>query len=221
MDNNEVWTINNLCEFFTIIIEKGNTEYLDKLEAYREFSGDIETFSEYFKELFEPFLDSVEVLRFIKNTKHLPDKFFVRKFDKFCRGICLIPLKEREKFVNLLSKHETNKDGVLMLDIINKIEEETKIDFLIKLFEARVNGIIDDKMWKRLIVMVNRTMYDDILYLQTQTLDTDFQPDSLNNEILGLMTNGLVIYIGADLSTMKNRYYYPEYTRILASIIFS
>ena len=55
---------------------------------------------------------------------------------------------------------------MLVLNIINRIEENDKIDFLLRLLEGILDGEIDDITYRRLMVPVHRTLYSDLLYLK-------------------------------------------------------
>ena len=78
--------------------------------------------------------------------------------------------------------------------VIQKIEEKEKIPFLLKLLEAQMYNIIDLTEYRRLMILVDRTLYSDLLYLKDHiTAD----PVALHNEAdYGLAASGLLVTAG-------------------------
>lgn len=53
-----------------------------------------------------------------------------------------------------------------ILNVINACEEEEKMDFLVKLTATWMEKRLDDVDYRRLVLMMERPPYDDLLYLE-------------------------------------------------------
>ena len=140
-----------------------------------------------------------KVITVIKKAASIPDKLFMNKMEKYCRGLIEIPANKREKYAAKVGKPGLNKDSVFILGVLNKIEELSKIKILLTLFEAKMDGLIDDETYRRLMLLVDRTMYSDLLYLKTNITD---DPIVIENDAeQGLLANGWLYYYGQTWGT--------------------
>ena len=111
--------------------------------------------------------DTFKLLQTLKKVASIPTKLFMHKFDRYCRGLTQIPLNKRQYYIKKLGSKAINKENIFILNVINRIEDEDKLDFLVKLFAARLDTEIDDDCeYRRLVIMVDRTMFADLIYLK-------------------------------------------------------
>ena len=68
--------------------------------------------------------------------------------------------------MKLLGKEKFNKESVFVLNVINRIEENEKIPLFLKILNAKMDGFIDDNEYHRLMILTDRTLYSDLLYLK-------------------------------------------------------
>ena len=140
-----------------------------------------------------------KVITIIRKSASIPDKLFMKKLEKYCQGLVDIPVKKREKYIAKVGKGGLNKDSVFILGVLNKIEELSKIKILVSLFEYKMDGIIDDETYRRLMLMVDRTMYSDLLYLKSNITDESIVIE--NDAEQGLLGNGWLSYDGETWGT--------------------
>lgn len=138
--------------------------------------------------------EAIKGYKAYKAISSIPTKLYLYKFDKFCKGIYEIPIEKRQAFIQKLGRHKFNQESYFILNSINRIEEEEKIPFLLKLLEARTDGIIDEGEYRRLTILVDRTMYNDLVYLEHHiTAD----PVALSTDSdYGLVASGLLVTAG-------------------------
>lgn len=147
-------------------------------------------------ELGESLGEAVKTLKLLKSLASIPSKLYLRKFEQFCKGVYEIPLEKRRKFIEKLGRERFNQESVFILNIINRIEEEDKLPFLTRILEARIEGVIDSAEYRRLTVLVDRTLYSDLLYLE-HNITAD--PVALRTESdFGLVASGLLVTAGND-----------------------
>ena len=179
-------------------------------------------------ELGENLGDAVKALKVLKSFASIPTKLYLRKFEQFCRGVYDIPLEKRQKFMKTLGRERFNQESVFILNVINRIEEEDKLPLLVKLLEARTEGIIDPAEYCRLTVLVDRTFYSDLLYLE-HNITAD--PVALHTDSdYGLVASGLLVTAGnewiGDFTNEEDpddtgiRFNYTSSAKKLAQILF-
>lgn len=138
--------------------------------------------------------DAIKGYKAIKAISSIPTKLYLYKFDKFCKGLYEIPIEKRQAFIQKLGHHKFNQESYFILNSINRIEEEEKIPFLVKLLDARTDGIIDADEYRRLTILVDRTMYSDLVYLQHHITSN---PVALSTDSdYGLVASGLLVTAG-------------------------
>lgn len=169
---------------------------------------------------------AIKGLNALKAVASIPSKLYLRKFEKFCRGLADIPLEKRQRYIETLGKQKFAQESVFILNTINRIEEEDKIPLLIKLLDARCGGDITEKEYRRLNVMVDRTLYSDLVYLG-HSITAD--PVLLRTDSdYGLVASGLLITTGSTWGTVENvendtgiRFNYTLSAKKLAKICFN
>lgn len=174
-----------LCQIMRTILEKGIEITQDVLE--NETLQDI-------TQIGEDIADAVDTIRRIRKIASIPTKLFMNKFVRYCQGMTDIPLEQRQRFLTELGKDKFNQEGAFTLNVIQKIEEKEKIPLLLKLLGARVYNQIDDIEYRRLMILTDRTLYNDLLYLK-ENITAD--PVSLKTEAdYGLAASGLLVTAG-------------------------
>ena len=86
-------------------------------------------------------------------------------------------------------------DSVLDIDL-KKIcfEENEKIPLFLKILNAKMDGFIDDNEYHRLMILTDRTLYSDLLYLKDNITE---DPVKLNSDSdYGLASSGLLVAAG-------------------------
>ena len=94
----------------------------------------------------ESISETITLFKAIRNIASIPSQLFLHKFEHYCKGLGNIPKEKREKYIQMLGKEKFNREGVFVLNIINRIEENDKIDFLLRLLESKLDGEIDDNI---------------------------------------------------------------------------
>ena len=122
----------------------------------------------------------------------------MKKFEKYCKGIFMIPLEKRKKYIDLLGKDKSNKESVFVLNILNRIEENEKIDFFLKLLSAKMDGVINDDEYRRFMILTDRTMQFDLLYLKDNITKNPVKLDTYSD--YGLVSSGLLTTAGTVMS---------------------
>ena len=177
-------------------------------------------------ELGDTLSDAIKGLKALKAVASIPSKLYLRKFEKFCRGLADIPLEKRQRYMKILGREKFTQESVFILNVINRIEEEDKSPLLIKLLHARSGGEISEEEYRRLTVMVDRTLYSDLLYLgHSITADP---VALLTDSDYGLAASGLLVTAGSNWVTaggLSNdtgiRFNYTLSAKKLAKICFN
>lgn len=193
MDNHleENTSVEQLINLFATFAEEA-TDTVEKFLA-SDLVQDATTMT---TELGESLSDAVKGLKLLKSVASIPSKLYLRKFEKFCRGLAQIPLEKRQKYMKTLGREKFNRESVFILNVINRIEEEDKFPLLIKLLDARTAGILTSDEYRRLTVLVDRTFYSDLLYLE-HNITAD--PVALHTDSdYGLVASGLLVTAGND-----------------------
>lgn len=152
-----------------------------------------------------------KVFTILKVAASIPDKVFMNKLERYCQGLVKIPVEKRESYIKKVGKKGLNKDSVLILGLLNKIEELEKIELFLALFEAMIDEMISNETYRRLMLLVDRTMYADIEYLQKNISDDLITIETEEQE--GLLANGWLTYCGQmwGSATEESRFVY-QYT---------
>lgn len=186
--------VDSISDALSTFIEQG-TEIVINVFTSNEAAVIWETVTEVSADL----VKASKVITVIKKAASIPDKLFMNKMEKYCRGLIEIPANKREKYAAKVGKPGLNKDSVFILGVLNKIEELSKIKILLALFEAKMDELIDDETYRRLMLLVDRTMYADLLYLKANVTD---EPIVIANDAeQGLLANGWLYYYGQTWGT--------------------
>lgn len=155
----------------------------------------------YLNEFFENAEDIAKPISTIRKIMSLPSKLFMRKVALYIKGIAEIPEEKRDSYIKKLSSKEVNRNSIFVLNVINKIEEESKIPLLVSLFRAELFGLINDEQYRRLTIMVDRTLYSDLDYLRAHLTHDELHIK--NDAEQGLLSNGWLKYAGQEFSSIE------------------
>lgn len=150
--------------------------------------------AEVISQLSEAVSGAIKSLKAVKKIASIPTALFMRKFERYCKGLTEIPLNKRQKYMKLLGKEKFNKESVFVLNVINRIEENEKIELFLRLLSAKMEGILDDNEYHRLMILTDRTLYSDLLYLKDNITNDPIKLSS--DEDYGLIASGLLVIAG-------------------------
>lgn len=209
--------VNSIADTLSTLIEQGTDTVMTFL-ASDEVADALETA----KGIGEELSKAVKVVTIIRKAASIPDKFFMRKIERYCAGLSSIPLAKREKYAKKVGKKSLNKDTVFILGVLNRTEELSKADFFVRLFEAKMDEEIDDQTYRRLMLQVDRTMFSDILYLADNIHDGEVKITSVEEE--NLLAMGWLIFagigIGNGFEDGGNVYTYTQTAKLFCKIAF-
>lgn len=216
-NNTALIGVESVTDFLSTLIKEGTQELvtiirsddaMDILESVKTFGSEVSS--------------SIKIIKVIRKTASIPDKFFMRKIERYCDGLVAIPVKKRKKYVEKVGKKALNKESVFILGVLNKIEELSKIDIFVKLFALKMDGVIDDSTYRRMMLQVERTMYSDILFLKDNIHDGYLKVTSAEEE--SLLAAGWMIFAGIGVGTLTedggNLYSYTQTAKRFCKIVF-
>ena len=115
------------------------------------------------------------------------------------------------------------KDSLFVLNIINKIEDEAKIDMMVRLLEAKIDGQIDETTYRRLLIMTGATLYSDLCYMKENIGHNNFSIKDDAQE--GLLGHGWIRPIGQGWGAIgstesENLFAYNLFAKCFCRIVF-
>lgn len=174
----------------------------------------------------------VFVIQSIMKLGTIPNKLFMCKYMKICRILAELPEKKRLKFADEIEGMDDKKKEMaasFILNALNNTEEEEKLGTLAKVLIVRLEGKIDDDMYRRWITMVDRTLYNDLLYMRDNLTNDCFLLKNDHEE--GLQNGGWINYAGMEVirfdggdnidDSDNNMYKYNGIAKEFCKIIFS
>lgn len=224
MDNMEnKMGIEELANLFATFFEEGMTSAAEFLE-----SDLVQDTKEVVGEIGSTLGDAIKAWKMLKSVASIPTKIYLRKFECFCRGVSNIPLETRQKFMKTLGHEHFQRESIFILNVVNRIEEEDKLPLLAKILDACTEGVIPLAEFRRLTMLIDRTLYNDLEYLG-QNITAD--PVILRTDSdYGLVASGLLVTAGNefiadfgsddDPSDTGIRFNYTTAAKKLASILY-
>lgn len=213
----ELVGVDSVIDSLSTLIEQGS----EKIVAFIS-SDDFSDLLAEIKELGAELSKAIKVVKIIRKSASIPDKLFMHKMERYCAGLVSIPSSKREKYAAKVGKKSLNKDSVFILGVLNKIEELSKIDILVRLFEAKMDEEIDDQTYRRMMLQVDRTMYSDILFLKDNICDDLIKIASVEEE--NLLAMGWLIFAGIGIGTATeeggNLYSYTQTAKQFCNVVF-
>lgn len=134
----------------------------------------------------------------VKISVSIREALYARKLYIFVKGIREID-EGATKFSGLLFEDERtrNENALRVLQIIDKIDTEQKIPFIINVTRALLVGSISDiKTYFRIFKAIEENLYEDLIYLK----DNVFRKEAIegNDSVDGLARTGLMVSAGID-----------------------
>ena len=213
----ELVGVDSVIDSLSTLIEQGS----EKIVAFIS-SDDFPDLLAEIKELGAELSKAIKVVKIIRKSASIPDKLFMHKMERYCAGLVSIPSSKREKYAAKVGEKSLNKDSVFILGVLNKIEELSKIDILVRLFEAKMDEEIDDQTYRRMMLQVDRTMYSDILFLKDNICDDLIKIASVEEE--NLLATGWLIFAGIGIGTATeeggNLYSYTQTAKQFCNVVF-
>ena len=213
----ELVGVDSVIDSLSTLIEQGS----EKIVAFIS-SDDFSDLLAEIKELGAELSKAIKVVKIIRKSASIPDKLFMHKMERYCAGLVSIPSSKREKYAAKVGKKSLNKDSVFILGVLNKIEELSKIDILVRLFEAKMDEEIDDQTYRRMMLQVDHTMYSDILFLKDNICDDSIKIASVEEE--NLLATGWLIFAGIGIGTATeeggNLYSYTQTAKQFCNVVF-
>ena len=213
----ELVGVDSVIDSLSTLIEQGS----EKIVAFIS-SDDFSDLLAEIKELGAELSKAIKVVKIIRKSASIPDKLFMHKMERYCAGLVSIPSSKREKYAARVGKKSLNKDSVFIPGVLNKIEELSKIDILVRLFEAKMDEEIDDQTYRRMMLQVDRTMYSDILFLKDNICDDLIKIASVEEE--NLLATGWLIFAGIGIGTATeeggNLYSYTQTAKQFCNVVF-
>ena len=213
----ELVGVDSVIDSLSTLIEQGS----EKIVAFIS-SDDFSDLLAEIKELGAELSKAIKVVKIIRKSASIPDKLFMHKMERYSAGLVSIPSSKREKYAAKVGKKSLNKDSVFILGVLNKIEELSKIDILVRLFEAKMDEEIDDQTYRRMMLQVDRTMYSDILFLKDNICDDLIKIASVEEE--NLLATGWLIFAGIGIGTATeeggNLYSYTQTAKQFCNVVF-
>ena len=182
-DYNAFDYLNSVANSLSTVISGGSSAILnlfksDEFETIKEISSNLSA--------------SINAITYVRKIASIPNLLYMRKVARYCRGISTIPQPSREKFANRIGQKAVNKDSIFVLDILNRAEDEMKIDIFVELFKHKVNDTIDDGTYRRMMTMVDHTLYHDLTYMKSHIREEHIEIKTPEEE--SLLASGWLIY---------------------------
>lgn len=146
--------------------------------------------------VFDETLDGISFLKSVKAVASIPNQLFFNKVERFLVGLDSVDDKQRRSFFakneeKLIENFETT------LNLINKVEDRRKVDYLSKLFSAFIEESIGCNEYLRLASLVANTPSTDLQALCSLDLRGDIHLNDVEKE--SLAQNGWLIYAGQEV----------------------
>ena len=225
MENNKI-SIKKFVESAVSILQGMLTKAADNIIAFLNSVEALED-NENIKaigKVMEATGEIVEALKIIKQIYSFPTILFMHKLEKFCRGLSEIPLEKRESYLKKTKKISRQKESLVILNIINRIEEMEKIDIIVRLLKAKMYDEIDDTEFRRLVIMTGDTLYGDLRYMGVNIVSDNFPIKDDAQE--GLLGNGWIRPVGLGLGTFGDNtdsdylFAYNKFAKLFCRIVF-
>lgn len=167
--------------------------------------------------------ECLKVYGAIRKIASIPSKLYLRKLDRFLRGLTDIPMNKRQKYIERISREQFNKDSVYVLELINRIEDIEKIDVLLKVFTLRMDDTISEGDFRRLMLMTASTMKEDLEFMASNIKEGSFEISDIHEE--GLLLSGWIIYDGMSVKTADkeagNLYRYTATAKSFCKLVWN
>ncbi len=182
-------SLNELDKFFSLVFDLTQTAYEEVIN-----SAFFNTIVDTVKTVDDTCENISKIYKGIKLVASIPDRLFLRKFERLCVGVGKIPEQKRKKYIKKISKKKFNKECAFILDVISRVEDLEKIDIFSLLWEAKIDGKIDEDKFRRYVIMTASTMLQDLKYMSKHIMNDTFHITQMEEE--GLLAQEWIIYAG-------------------------
>ena len=222
LEDSALVNIKEFIDFFPLWLKEGTACIWNKIVEIVDSEEKMDEIN-IAKEMGKEFSTIVKIVSVVYKVASIPDQLFMNKVEKYCKGLVEIPLSKRQAYIEKVGRKSLNEESVFILNVLNKVEELSKIDIFIKLFEAKINDQIDDSTYRRMMLQVNRTMLSDIIYMGNNIIDNDvIKITSVEEE--GLLTSGWIVFAGIGIGSSSgnggNLYEYTKLAKNFCNIVF-
>ncbi len=90
---------------------------------------------------------AITVFKVLRSIATIPNKLYMSRYEWYMKGLCDIDPVKRQKYLKKVGKKGINRDSVFVLNLLNKIEELSKIDIFLRLQEAKMDETIKDSTY--------------------------------------------------------------------------
>ncbi|MBO5450611.1 MAG: hypothetical protein J6A11_03600 [Lachnospiraceae bacterium] len=81
-----------------------------------------------------------------------------------------------------MNREKFNKESVYTFEVINRIEDLEKKDILVRFLELKMDGVITDAEYRRMMIMTASKMKEDLDYLRRNITNASFEIKSVQEE---------------------------------------
>lgn len=111
------------------------------------------------------------ITKLLKLANNIRDRLFIEKVIAFINDTKELDETKRKKALSDIEEKMKSRSGEQLLYMIDRINNKQKVNYLSKLFAARVNDIIDTECFFRLFTILERIPYLDIEKLKLYKSD--------------------------------------------------
>jgi len=164
-----------------------------------------------------------------KTGKQVTELFYLKKLRGFIYGYEQIPEKMDKKITSDLDDEQKRKDlGAKLLLIIESVDSIEKAGLIGKIFKLLKNGEISSPIFLRLSHLINKSFYDDLLYLlkfpgidMVLTANNDIIENTILEELFSSGWLSELGFDGGDASGNNNgtRYGLNTYAKIIIPLL--
>lgn len=134
------------------------------------------------------------MLTLIRSPWLIREKLFWNKFEGFLSGICLDD-SDCKKLCNKLTENGKNPDYTFrLIEIIDRIDTQQKMQYLIKATEHLLKNQIDRTVYFRICHVITHTLDEDLCFLKNNIDGVDFPYNACVQDLLsaGLMYQSVI-----------------------------
>lgn len=143
-----------------------------------------------------------KALQLAQSIRSTADALFIRKVARFLQELANTSKEDCEHFLTELDaadKREQFQESLLLL--LDKMDQSEKATVVGRLYRAAIQNQISLADAQRLSSIVNRTFYNDLIYL------TEFEDETIGSDpdiAIGLRSNGLLQVTQEDYGTLDD-----------------
>jgi len=144
-------------------------------------------------------------INILKISTNISDLFLLRKIKLFMNSLNIIAQSDIDKFKEKLSNDNfREKVCIKLISIIDKLDEDIKIEWIAKIYLEYLDKKIDKNFFFRIITIINNTFVNDILELRKLEVNSEILSNNKKVKtyvLQQLFSNGLLDNYGFDGGT--------------------